>query len=321
MLIKTTLSNMKKLRFSFVIAAIAGLSACNNYKAELDATREQNARAQQELHTLEQEDKLVRGDYSNAIETLNAIEDTLRSIASREKTIIRLTQNQEFNGSLSQRQNIMSSILALKNANDQAKENAKKMQYRIKAYQIKNTALKKLIAQAETRIIQKEAELEETKAIIGDMEKAIANIGAQISEKSGELEIAYNNLKDKHNNLSIVNQTLQDKLNELQNQTAFIKEQAKAYIACGTKRQLRKAGILTRLSNKKLVKNYQANVIAKGDLINYFENDRIDCGEEEISHILPVRPETTYEINGNALLFFNNYDCFIGSPKCFWIQN
>lgn len=286
------------------------LSACNNYKDQYDALVAKNAEDIKRLNKLEEEDRLVRGEYSLAIETLNAIEDTLRSIERNEQAIQRLTKQKEFNnGSLSQRQAIIAKLQILRDSNEKAKEAAKSMQRRVRSYQIENEQLKKMIGQAEKRIIDKEEELTEARTIIDDMELALAKMEGQLSQKSGELDDAYRDLKQRNEELSETNNKLETAVEDLQIKNDFIEEQARAYVACGEKRLLRKAGILA--TAKKLSKNYQRSVRENGDEIDYFNNDQIDCGGNgDIINVLPARDKSSYQLDGSVLLITN--------PKVFW---
>lgn len=302
-----------KLSYIALFIGLLGIffSSCNNYKEQYEALVEKNAGDLKRLHELEEEDKLVRGEYSLAIETLNSIEDTLRSIASNEKEIQRLTQQKEFTGNLSQRQAIIAKLQALRDSNEAAKEAAKSMQRRMRSYQIENQQLKKMIAQAEARIVEKEQDLAEARDIIDDMELALAKMEGQLTEKSGQLDDAYKDLKARNEELSTTNEKLETTIADLKTKDAFIDEQARAYVACGDKKILRKAGILSKTSMKKLTKTYQQAVRQHGDEIDYFSNDQIDCGGDgEIAYVLPLRDESSYEVQGGVLIIKN--------PKTFW---
>ena len=129
-------------KFLVILLAVAlGLSACKNYKAEHDKMLEENAALQKKVNDMSSEGKLIRGEYSEAIETLNAIEDSLRAITDREKDIQKLSQNLEMSKDLSQKQAILSKLQALKNANDKAKDNAKQLQAKLNGYRVENEQL------------------------------------------------------------------------------------------------------------------------------------------------------------------------------------
>lgn len=301
---------MKLSYLMLLLTCTLVLSACNNYEEEYNALVEKNAADMKRLHELEEEDRLVRGEYSLAIETLNSIEDTLRIITENEKEIQRLTQQKEFTGNLSQRQAIIAKLQALRDANEAAQEAAKSMQKRMNAYQIENQQLKKMIAQAEARIVEKEQDLKEARDIIDDMELALAKMEGQLSEKTGQLDDAYKDLQKRNEELSATNKRLESTIAELKTKNAFIDEQARAYVACGDKKVLRKANILNK-TNLKLTKDYQVAVRENGDEIDYFSNDQIDCGGDgQIAYVLPERDKSSYQIQGSILLIKNS--------KTFW---
>jgi len=302
-----------KLSYVALLLIFIGVffGACNNYEEQYKTLVEKNAADQKRLHELEEEDRLVRGEYSLAIETLNSIEDTLRSISNNEKEIQRLTQQKEFTGNLSQRQAIIAKLQALRDSNEQAQEAAKSMQRRMRGYQIENQQLKKMIAQAESRIVEKEQDLSDAREIIDDMELALAKMEGQLTEKSGQLDDAYGDLKKRNEELNSTNDRLATTIADLKGKNQFIDEQARAYVACGNKKVLRRAGILSKTSMKKLTKTYQKSVRDNGDEIDYFNNDQIDCGADgEIVYVLPLRDESSYEVNGGVLIIKN--------PKSFW---
>ncbi len=284
-----------------IIALSFGMMACKNYKSEYEAILEENAAMKKQITDAEEEGKLVRGEYSEAIETLNAIEDTLRAIADREKEIQKLTQSGEFSGNISQRQAILKKLQALKDANDQSKDQAKQLQSRLNSFRIENEQLRKMIAQAETRVLTKEQELEEAQTVIDDLRGALDKMESQLLESQGNLAQAYDDLKEKNQSLEETNDRLNKTISELQQKTVFIEEQAKGYVACGTKKVLRRKGILSRTSMK-LTKQYQSAVKANSSSINYYESDEVACGTEgEIIAVLPERSASSYTISGNQL--------------------
>ncbi len=297
--------------FLTLIAFTLLLVGCTDYRSKYEDLINQNSAIQKRLNELEEEDKLVRGEYSAAIEVLNSIDDTLRSISLRELEIQELTQSREFNGSLSQRQKILAKIQQLRDENEIAKDEAKRMQRRVRSYQIENQQLKKMISQAESRIFEKEEELSEAREIIDDMEYALSRMEAQLTEKSGQLDDAYEDLRRKNEDLQQTNQTLEKTIRDLKNKNQFIDEQARAYVVCGDKRSLRKTGILSPTSIKKLTKNYQTSVKRVGDVINYFDNDVLNCGTDgEILSVLPPRDASSYKIEGSRVEILQ--------PKKFW---
>lgn len=295
---------------TFTLCLIIGFSSCNSFKAENDQLVEENTALKKQINDAKEEGKLVRGEYSEAIETLNAIEDTLRAISDREKQIQKLANSKEFNGNISQRQAILKRLQALKDANDQSKNQAKQMQARLNSYRIENEQLRKMIAQKEAKVLTVEQELEDAQGVIDDLRDALGKMEGQLLESQGDLAVAYEDLKKKNEDLASTNDRLTKTISELNRKTVFIEEQAKGYVACGTKRVLRKKGILSRTSVK-LTKQYQSAVKANSSSINYFESDEVACGTDgEIIKVLPARSEDSYSINGNMLK--------INNPEEFW---
>lgn len=295
---------------SLLSLALFGLVACENYKGDYEKALSEKAALEKKLNEMSEEDKLIRGEYSDAIETLNMIEDSLRAISDREQEIQKLSKSNEFSGSLTQKQAIVNKLQALSQANDAAKEEMKKLQSRIKAYKIENEQMKKMIAKAEERVMQKERELAEAQNLIGDLRKTLNKLEGQLLEKTGELASTYEDLKNERDALERTNQELQKTLADLRKKDSFIGDQAKGYFACGSKAELRRVGILNK-TTVKLVKEYQEAIRASGSVVDFFNNDEFNCsGEGSIEVILPERDPSCYEIQGNKLLIKNK--------KTFW---
>jgi len=292
---------MRKIVF-FILALTLGLTACKNYKSDYDKMLDENAALEKKLNDMSADGKLVRGEYSEAIETLNAIEDSLRAISDREKDIQKLSQNLEMSKDLSQKQAILSKLQALKDANDKSKNNAKELQAKVNSYRVENEQLRKMIAQAETKILAKEQELEESQGLIDGLRDGLGKMEAQLLESQGELASAYEDLKKKNADLEKTNDRLNRTLDELRKKTVFIEEQAKGYVACGSKKVLRQKGILSR-SSMKLTKEYQTSVRANSSSIDYYESNTVECGNEgKIISVLPERPASSYQIDGHKLI-------------------
>jgi chromosome segregation ATPase len=305
---------MKINTLSWLFFSLLGLSvsltSCGNGD-ELKRLTEENANLKKQANDLTTEDGQLRSEYSQAIEQLNAIEDTLRGIAEREKEIQKLSQSKEFSGNMSQRQNIMSKLEALKQANEQANQQAKQLQGQVKSLKIQNENLVKMIASAENKIMEKEQQIAEQTTIITDMRSALNRMEGQLLETRGELSVAYEDLQRKNQDLLATVANLERTNNELKNKSEFIQDNANAYIVCGTKRQLRKMNIMQDLG-KDLTSRYKAEVTARGSKVNLFGNSEFDCGTDggNIESILPKRDASTYELRGATLV--------IKDAKRFW---
>ncbi len=297
---------MKLQSIAFGLSLVTFLVSCGVSKSEYEKMVAQNAELQQKLTALSEEDKLVRGEYSEAIETLNAIEDTMRAIAGREKEIQDLSQSKEFSGNLTQRQNILAKLEALKQANEQSNAQAKALQGKVKGLQIENSQLRKMIAGAEAKIAEKEQQIREQETVIGDMRSALGKMETQLLETRGELATAYDDLKRQNENLQQTNNRLENTIAELQKANKFIDDQGQAYVVCGTKRDLRKNNILQDLAYK-LTNNYRKEVTSRGSKISSFNNTEFECGNSggNIADVLPKRDPSSYQIQGTKLIIKN----------------
>jgi chromosome segregation ATPase len=293
-------------------------SACNN--AELEKLRQEKQALEGKLKDFEGEKDLVKGEYSEAIETLNAIEDTLRQIAIREKQISELANSKDMSGNLSQRQAILERLENLKKANQQANDEARRLQAGIKAERIKNEQLRNMIKQAEQRLIDKEKELEQAQTMIDGLRTALNKMEAQLLEKSGELATAYQSLKAERDQLAETKSELEARVQELTQKNTFIQQQAQAYVVCGTRPALRKKDILMDLG-KKLTREYQKNVKKHGTSVDYYNKDEIGCADgPDIVEILPERAASSYEIQGSKVIIKNAQQFWLTDKVAILVQ-
>lgn len=292
-------------RIIFAIAAVGSLffmASCGD-KAKLDELNKKYSSLEEEYNVLKEEEKLVKGEYTETIETLNAIEDTLRQIADRESTLRELNKKLEV-GDYSQREIVMEQINALIKANESARSSARSLQNKVNEFKVENAQLKKMIAQTETKLKAKEAELAKAQTIIEDMNGTLDRLESQLLEKSGELAGAYEKLKNEKQSLAESNVRLETTIKDLQNRDNFIAECARAYVACGDKKALRKAGIIKKVGDG-LTKEYKGATMALKNAINFYDKDIISCDNGQIKEVLPERPADSYEINGNKIRITN----------------
>lgn len=296
---------MKKYLLSaFAVTALL-LYSCDS-RSEYEKLMEENARLQQKMNNLSEEERSLKGEYANAVETLQAIEDSLQAISDREKDIQKLTKKIEETKDLDKKQAILAKLQVLQSANDAAKDQARILQGKLYAIKIENEQLRKMIAQSETRLLAKEQELADVQGLINELRSSLSKMEAQLLESKGELKGAYELLKKRNEELTAANQKLNNTLAELKNKTSFIQEQARGYVSCGTKKLLRQKGILGK-TNVKLTKEYQSAVRANSYTVNYFESDLIECGSSgKIVAVLPERSEKSYKIEGNKLVITDN---------------
>jgi chromosome segregation ATPase len=300
------------LLMAFSIAALF-LHSCDS-RSEYEKLSEENARLQQKMNNLSEEERSLKGEYANAVETLQAIEDSLQAISDREKDIQKLTKKIDETNDLDSKQAILAKLQALQSANDEAKDQARALQGKLYAIKVENEQLRKMIAQSETRLLAKEQELADVQGLINDLRSNLSKMEAQLLESRGELKGAYELLKRRNEELSATNQKLVLTLADLKNKTSFIQEQARGYVSCGTKKILRQKGILSK-TNLNLTKEYQTAVRANSYTVNYFESDLIECGSDgKIEVVLPERSEKSYKIEGHKLII-TDHEAFWKTDK------
>jgi chromosome segregation ATPase len=296
---------MKYLFSVTVIAAVFFLNSCES-RTEYEKLMEENARLQQKMNSMSEEERTLKGEYGNAVETLQAIEDSLQSITSREKDIKELTRKIDETKDLDKKQAILEKLQVLQEANDAAKNQARTLQSKLYAFKVENEQLRKMIAQTDTRLLAKEQELADVQGVINDLRSTVSKMEIQLLESKGELSAAYEALKKRNEELRSNNEKLNTTLADLKGKTDFIQEQARGYVACGTKKLLRQKGILSK-TTEKLTKEYQSAVRANSYSVNYFESDLIECGSDgKIELVLPERNEKSYKIDGHKLMILDN---------------
>ena len=283
---------------------------CEDYKTKMEEEQITQRLLKQHLLTLEEEEKLIKGEYSEALETLNSIEETLIEMASRNKEMDKLIREKELTEDTNQEQLIMAQLLSLKNANIEADKKAKRLRSKARKYRVENTELKKMVDRLDSKFSGIESELNKANTTIGNMKTSLAELETEIESTESELSTAYADLKVKTSKLERSNTELEATLADLQGKEDFIVEDAKGYIVCGSKKELRKAKILRLLSDKTLTISYQNQVKEYGTEINYYENDKIDCEAGEIKQVLPQRDVNSYKIKGGIVE--------ITDKKSFW---
>lgn len=300
---------MKYIYICMAFVLTCGLTSCENYQKEYEEESQKQALLKENLAELEEEAKFINGEYEDALVTLNAIEDSLRTITDRDKEIQRLLGKQKMTSDIGQGEAITAKVMALRAANNQSKEEAKRLQTKARALKVENKKIQKMIAQADERVLRLDGKLDTAKTMIGDMQNALGLMEGQLSTTNSELGNAYIVIKEKNAELEKTNETLEETITELKNKNEFIGQDAKAYVVCGNRSSLRKNKILSDLSVKKLNKNYHSQVKEHGSPVNFFDNDEIACsGEGEIINVLPERDLGSYKIQGDAIVILNAKD-------------
>jgi len=300
-----------KLSYIYLLLLLSSLTiSCENYKEKMEEEQKAQRLLSEQIDGLEEEEKLIKGEYADAMQTLSAIDQTLSEMAMRNKEMDKLVRQKELAKGTTEEQVIMAKLVSLRDANINADKEARRLRSKVRAFKVENAELKKLVENLDEKFVVVSAEVDKVQTNIGRMELALKALEEEVEATETELSKTYAELKVKTSKLERDNIQLESELADLKNKNDFIAEDAMGYIVCGTKKALRQNQILRLLSAKTLTKEYQAQVKAVGSEINYFEDDHIDCGEGAIEHLLPLRNKDSYEINGGKVTVLDK--------KVFW---
>ncbi len=295
--------------YGLLVLAILTTS-CEDFKTKMEEEQKAQLLLQTELSSLEEEEKLIKGEYADAMETLSSIDDALSEMAANNKEMDKLIRQKELAKGTSQEQLIMAKLQSLKNANIEADKKARRLHSKAKAFNVENVELKKLVTKMEQKFTEISAEVDEAKTIIGNMQQALDGLQAEVDSTDSKLGTAYANLKVQTSKLQRTNDELEATLAELKAKNEYIESDAKAFIACGSKKELRQSKILKLLSAQTLMPDFQVKVQELGTKINYYEDDLIDCGAGEIEVLLPPRDANSYKVAGSKITILDK--------KTFW---
>lgn len=301
---KNIIKYFNLLKISCLLLIISLTYSCDNYSSKIADLKKENEEMSGQLSSIEDNEKILRGEYADAIEVLNAIDDTLKNISERDKEIKTLNRNMELSKDNSQKEEILSRLEALETANKNARNQTKALQGMLQKYKGENESLRKMIDQAETRVKTIDEELSSKRSMMGEMQSTIKKTEKELAENQSELTIAYEDLKSKNDKLEIANKKLEKSIEDLKKKNDFINKEAWAYVCCGSKKFLRQKDILSSTSLK-LTKGFQSPAQANGSRFNYFENKTISCSGKAITYILPERDPASYQIDGNRVLIKN----------------
>jgi chromosome segregation ATPase len=292
------------LRIIIALCISVIFTSCDDYKSKLEELKSQNDKMSAELSSVEDSEKMLRGEYAEAIEVLNAIDDTLKNISDRDKQIKELSKKMELSKSKTQKEEILTKLEALQESNKNARQQTNALQSMLQKYKGENEALRKMIDQSETRVKVIDEELGTKRNMIGEMQVTLKKTEQELASNRSDLAIAYEELKEKNNRLESANDKLKRSIAELDTKNDFIEKEAWAYVCYGTKRFLRQKDILSN-TTMKLTKGFQSPAQANGSRFNYFENKVIVCSGGKITHVLPERDPASYQIDGSKLLIKN----------------
>lgn len=280
-------------------------SSCDKYASEVEKIKAENDKLSKSLSGVEDSEKILRGEYSEAIDVLNAIDDTLSNISDREKQIKQLNAKMELAENKSQKEQILSKLQTLRDANKNAQQQTKALQGMLQKFKGENETLRKMIDQAEARVKTIDEELGTKRNMVGEMQSTLKKTEKELETNRSDLAIAYEDLKVKNEKLQVANDKLQTSIAELKVKNDFIGKEALGYVCCGTKKFLRQKDILSA-TTMKLTKGFQSPAQANSSRINYFENNSISCnGSSKIVAVLPERDPSSYQIEGAKLIIRN----------------
>ncbi len=280
-----------------LLTSILLLSACGGGDGAYQEAQAKIAQLEDEKRDLEEDRELLKEEYNGVIETLNQIDETLEGISARENQMEDLIG--DLNGGDLQKSVILAKIQTLKEANMDDQTSAKELQASLNSYETDNVALKGIIQQYEQKIIAKDAE-------IANYEVKMKQVESQLQFTKGELNQQYaivaqqkDALEIKAGQLEKTNKELETKYTELKQKDDFIADCVKAYYVAGSKKTLKKAGVLKKKVAIQITDDFQRK-LDKTKPFNFYKTTEIEA-KKDIIKILPARPEKTYEIKGNVL--------------------
>ena len=300
-------------KFAFMLLSgllCASLISCEDYQQKLEEERIKQQLVQDRLIELEEEEKLINGAYTDALATLQEIDQTLLDIQERNRSMQSLMQQKDMSNNSTQQQLLIEQLSALKAAQLVDANKAKRLTAQARKYRVENASIQKMITKAEEKLRKTSLALSEAQQHITQLEFSLKQLQEGIDSTNSELATAYADLKVQTNQLERTNETLAESLNELKYKEAFIEDDALAYLVCGNRKDLRQAKILRLLSDKRLSQNFQQVVQEQATSMNFFEDSIIACSGANILRILPSRDTASYQIIDNQIQIRNK--------KSFW---
>lgn len=280
-----------------LITTLLLLSSCGGGDGAYQDAQAKIAQLEDEKRDIEEDRELLKEEYNGVIETLNQIDETLEGISARENQMEDLIG--DLNGGDLQKSVILAKIQTLKEANMDDQTSAKELQASLNNYETDNVALKGIIQQYEQKIIAKDVE-------IANYEVKMKQIESQLQFTKGELNQQYaivaqqkDALEVKAGQLEKTNKELETKYTELKQKDDFIADCVKAYYVAGSKKTLKKAGVLKKKVAIQVTDDFQKK-LDKTKPFNFYKTTEIEA-KKDIIKILPARPEKTYEIKSNVL--------------------
>jgi len=292
------INNMKQLLFFTALSILLILFACNGGGDEAyQNAMAKIAQLEEEKIDLEEDRELLKDEYNDVIETLNEIDKTLQNISTRENQMENLIG--DLRGGDLQKEIVLAKIESLKDENVSDQDSAKELQKSLNDLETDNKSLQKIIRQYEEKIQAKDTE-------IANYEVKLKQIESQLQYTEGELNKQYavvaqqkEALEFKTEKLESTNKKLEKKYEELQQKDEFIADCVKGYYIAGSKKTLKRAGVLKKKVAIQVTDNFQKK-FDKSKPFNFYKKTEIET-KKDIIKILPERPENTYTIKDNVL--------------------
>jgi len=276
------------------------LLSCNNDIAHKEAL-EKLAILEDERQEFENEKDLLKREYNDVIETLNEIDITLMEIDTRERDMENLIG--DLSGKELQRELVLSKIKALKNQNLEAQKKANALQNKLNNMDsADDPALDKIIRQYEQKLKKKDEEIKNYEITINQIEAKLQFTEDELAKQYGVVAQQKEALEVKNKELTAFNQKLEKNLKEIEKRDRVIAECARAYYVAGSKKSLKKAGIIKKVGLK-IMPNYQSK-LKKSYPIDFYNQKEIET-KSDILAVLPPRPDNSYKIDGNLLKIKN----------------
>lgn len=291
-----------------MLAVFFSLTSCEDYQSKFEEERQQQRLYADKISVLEEEERLIKGEYADAIETLNAIDETLSEMANRNEEMNALIRKKELSKSDSEKQAILIKLTALKDANQQSDERVRSLRSKARSLNIENGQLKKTIERLDERFLVLTDSVNKVQTTVVNMQIALDQLEQEVAATETDLASAYADLKIKTSKIERSNAELEVTLVELQDKADFIADDAQAYVVCGNKASLRGNDVLRLLSATRLTPEFRKKVKELGTEFDYFNKLEIDCGDKNIQYILPNRASTSYTLKDTRLIITNKDD-------------
>jgi len=291
---------VKYLSYFVLGVLVIGQMSCSNDAAYNEAM-DKLAILEDERKEFESEKDLIKREFNDVIETLNSIDLTLMEIDTRERDMENLIG--DLSGKELQRELVLAKIKALKDQNIEAQKRANNLQKKLNSMDATDDqALQKIILQYDQKLKKKDEEIKNYEITINQIQAKLQFTEGELSQQYGIVTQQKEALQLTNSELEKINQQLEENITELENKKKVIAECARAYYVAGTKKALKKAGIIKKIGLK-IMPGYQSKLKQEFP-IDFYNKREIDTNSEILA-ILPQRPANSFKVEGNKLTIKN----------------